>query len=124
MVVVDTSVWVESVRTGSDRLNEWITSDQILQHPFVIAEFSMGSFSSPEDRTRAIDLLESFELLEVADDSAFHRFVTENRLFGVGIGFADAHLLHACKSRPGTLLATLDKRLAREAERLSIAMAN
>jgi predicted nucleic acid-binding protein len=120
MVIVDTSVWVEAMRVPDDRLSGWITADEIVQHPFVTAEIGMGSFRSADDRFRTIDLLDSFAQIEVANAQAFHAFVADNALFGTGIGFADAHLLHSCHVRPAAQLATNDKRLSAQAGRLGI----
>jgi predicted nucleic acid-binding protein len=118
MVIVDTSIWVNSMRSRDDRLGDWMAADLILQHPFVTAEISMGSFPSLADRRRTIDLLDSFEQIEIADTDVFHDFVAKHGLYGTGIGFADAHLLHACLDNPSARLVTRDKRLAEQAERL------
>lgn len=120
MVIVDTSIWVDSMRTGDARLGEWMAADRLLQHPFVTAEIGMGSFRSASDRNRVIDLLDSFAQIPVTDSQTLHDFVADYALFGTGIGFADAHLLHACKANPAACLATRDKRLARQAERMGI----
>jgi predicted nucleic acid-binding protein len=120
MVIVDTSVWVDFLRAGDGRLGEWITSDQILQHPYVTAEIGMGSFRSVHERSRVIDLLESFEQVKIADDRTFHGFVSANTLFGTGIGFADAQLIYSCTINPDARLVTRDKRLAEQAQRLEI----
>ncbi len=122
MVIVDTSVWVDFIRSGDARLQDWIASDLILQHPFVTAEIGMGSFRSPDDRNRVIGLLESFAQVNVTDDETFHQFVSDETLYGTGIGFADAQLLHACVRQPEARLATRDKRLADQARRLKIAL--
>jgi predicted nucleic acid-binding protein len=123
MVIVDTSIWVDSLRTVDARLNGWIAAEQLLQHPFVTAEIGMGSFRSAIERAKMIDLLESFVQLDVAKDKLFHSFVADKNLFGTGIGFADAHLLQACKANPAAQLATRDKRLVEQAERLGIEIA-
>lgn len=120
MVIVDTSVWIEFLRANHVRLGTWMAADLILQHPFVTAEIGMGSFRSTDERSRTIDLLDSFARIEVADMSALHDFISENALFGTGIGFADALLLHACADYPAIQLATRDKRLAQQAQRLGI----
>ena len=120
MVIVDTSVWVDTMRVPDDRLSGWITADEILQHPFVTAEIGMGSFRSADDRFHTIDLLDSFAQIEVADAEAFHAFVAAKALFGTGIGFADAHLLHSCFARPAARFATNDKRLLAQARRLGL----
>lgn len=122
MVIVDTSIWVDSLRTLDDRLAGWIAADQLLQHPFVTAEIGMGSFRSIGDRTGLIDLLESFTQIELPQDRTFHSFVGESELYGTGLGFADAHLLLACTIHPRAHLATRDKRLAQQATRLGVAL--
>jgi predicted nucleic acid-binding protein len=120
VVIVDTSVWVDFMREGDARVSEWITADLILQHPFVTAEIGMGNFRSAEDRTRLVDLLDSFEQIDVADSQTFHHFVSHTMLYGTGIGFADAQLIYACTIHPTALLATRDKRLVEQAQRLGI----
>lgn len=120
MVIVDTSIWVNSMRSRDDRLADWMAADLILQHPFVTAEIGMGSFPSRADRSRMIDLLDSFEQTGIADAKEFHDLVARHNLFGTGIGFADAHLIHACFANPGVRLVTRDKRLAEQAERLGL----
>jgi len=118
MVIVDTSIWVDAMRAPDERLLNWMHAEQILQHPFVTAEFGMGSFPTAKHRGLAIDLMESFAQLPVIDSSVFHAFVTEYELFGTGVGFADVHLLQACLANDIAMLATRDARLARHAIRL------
>ena len=120
MVIVDTSVWVDAWRVGDARLDSWLAADLVLQHSLVTAELGMGSFRSVADRDRIVALLDSFEQARVEDSESFHAFVSQETLFGTGIGFADAHLLLTCKLNPDAKLVTRDKRLAGEAKRLAI----
>lgn len=122
MVIIDTSVWVDSMRLRDERVSTWIAADQILQHPFVTAEIGMGSFRSAVARSHMIDLLESFDQIQIVTDQDFHTFVATNELFGTGIGFADAHLLQACVTHPNAPLVTRDNRLVKQAERLGIVL--
>lgn len=122
MVIVDTSIWIDFLRARDGRLSEWMATEQVLQHPYVTQEISMGSFRSIDDRYQFIDLLESLPQLPVAQSDEFHSFVSEQTLFGVGIGFADAHLLFAGYGAPDVQLATGDKRLGQQAARLGIAL--
>jgi len=122
MVIVDTSIWVDSMRQKDERLNAWMAADLVLQHPFVTAEIGMGSFRSPDQRAQVISLLESFAQVQTCDSARFHGFVGENKLYGTGIGFADAHLLHTCVTVPSARLATRDKRLADQARVMGIAV--
>ena len=47
-------------------------------------------------------------------------FIERQRLFGLGIGYVDAHLLAAVQLAPGARLWTLDKRLASAATQLGL----
>ena len=108
------------MRKRDERLGAWMIADLILQHPFVTAEIGMGRFSSAADRARTVDLLDSFEQIEIPDASAFHQFVADQSLYGTGIGIIDAHLLLACTQNRHARLATRNKRLAIQAERLGL----
>lgn len=122
MVIVDTSIWVDFLRSSDSRLSELIASDLVLQHPFVTAEVGMGSFRSIHDRVKTIELLDAFEQAQIAEWNDFHQFVSSHCLYGTGIGFADAHLLMACKNAASIQLATRDRKLANQAERLEICL--
>jgi predicted nucleic acid-binding protein len=41
MTLVDTSVWIEHFRAGSDRLRTLLFDEQVLCHPFVVGELGM-----------------------------------------------------------------------------------
>ncbi len=47
-------------------------------------------------------------------------FIEQNRLYGLGVGYVDAHLLAAVRLTPETSLLTRDKRLLAAAARLGI----
>ena len=40
MILVDTSVWIEHLRAGNDRLRGLLLDEQVLCHPFVIGELA------------------------------------------------------------------------------------
>ncbi len=42
MILVDTSVWIEHFRAGSDRLKGLLFDQQVLCHPFVIGDLACG----------------------------------------------------------------------------------
>jgi hypothetical protein len=50
-------------------------------------------------------------------------YIERQSLFGLGIGYVDAHLLAAVRLTPGASLWTRDKRLRGVAERLALAAA-
>jgi Asp-tRNA(Asn)/Glu-tRNA(Gln) amidotransferase A subunit family amidase len=62
--------------------------------------------------------------VEVAtDEEEVRHFIHRHALFGVGIGYVDAHLLAAIRLTAAATLWTRDKRLHVVAERLGLAMA-
>lgn len=86
-------------------------------HPFVVGEIALG-----EIRTRAqvLRMLRALPGVVVAPGPEVLRLIDAEALFGVGIGYVDAHLLASCRLTPGSRLWSRDKRLAAAAERLSI----
>jgi len=57
----------------------------------------------------------------VATDSEALDFIQANILYGIGIGYIDAHLLAAVRLAPGAMLWTRDKRLLAAATKLGLA---
>jgi predicted nucleic acid-binding protein len=57
----------------------------------------------------------------VARDEEVVLFVTRERLFGLGIGYVDAHLLASAKLSADTAIWTRDRRMAAAAARLGVA---
>lgn len=87
-------------------------------HPFVIGELAMGHL--PSRHTVLTDLRDLRHSI-VADHEEVVRFVIEERLFGLGLGYVDAHLLSSARLTPEARLWTRDRRLAAVAERLALA---
>ena len=43
MILVDTSIWVDHLRSGDPTLRALLDDGQVLVHPFVIGEIALGS---------------------------------------------------------------------------------
>jgi predicted nucleic acid-binding protein len=91
---------------------------EILIHPAVIGEVSLGSLRRRHDVLRTLDELPG---ALVATDSEVVGFVESRRLYGLGIGWVDAHLLASTQLTPGATLWTRDRRLRAAALRLGLA---
>ncbi len=120
MILVDTSVWVDHLRTRDKTLVHLLDTKQVLTHPFVLGELALGNL-----RRRGV-ILGSLRVLPQATFAAEHEvlhFIDQHRLFGIGIGYVDVHLLAAARLTPATTLWTRDKRLRAAASKLSL-MAN
>ena len=91
---------------------------EILGHPFVTGEVALGSL---RNRQSVLSDLEDLPQAPVAEHREVLHFVEQNSLFGLGIGYVDAHLLASVRLTPGAALLTRDKRVSAVAERLKIA---
>ena len=90
----------------------------VLAHPWVIGELALGHFSR---RSEILGLLHNLPRATVATDAEVLTLIENQHLFGVGIGYVDAHLLAATLLTPDALLWTRDKRLATIAVRCGLA---
>jgi predicted nucleic acid-binding protein len=118
VILVDTSVWIDHLRRGDPILAALLNDTSVLTHPLIIGELAMGSF---RQRTAVLADLANLPQAVAARDTEVMRFIEQEALFGLGIGYVDAHLLAATRLTGGSSLWTRDKRLAEAAERLSIA---
>jgi len=117
MILVDTSVWIDHLRINDEKLARLLNDGKVLAHPFVIGELAMGNLSN---RDPVLSALQSLPQAPVATDAEVLRFVAQNSLHGMGIGYVDAHVLAAVRLAPGTLLWTRDKRLLAASIRLGV----
>ena len=118
MILVDTSVWVDFWQRGDSELADLLNASRILAHPFVTGEVALGSF---KQRETLLEALQALPQAHVATDNEVLHFIGDQSLYGIGIGYVDAHLLAAVRLTPGTLLWTRDKRLLEASLRLGVA---
>jgi predicted nucleic acid-binding protein len=108
VILVDTSVWVYHLRAGDRTLVRLLENSQVLVHPFVIGELALGNV---RQRANLLAELQNLPQAPVASDQEVLRFIELHELFGLGIGYVDAHLLAAVRLSAGSSLWTRDKRL-------------
>ena len=118
MILVDTSVWIEHLRVGSERLKALLLDEQVLCHPFVVGELACGTLQKRGDILSMLKALPQAQLLEHEEVLSF---LEARRLYGRGIGWVDAHLLGSTLLM-GCSLWTLDKPLRRAAAALNVLM--
>lgn len=118
MILVDTSIWIDHLRAGDERLARMLDDGQVMAHPFVTGELALGNL---HNRDGVLKALKDLPQAQVATDDEVLCFVGEKCLFGIGIGYIDAHLLAAVLLTPGSVLWTRDKRLLVASSRLGIA---
>jgi predicted nucleic acid-binding protein len=119
MILIDTSVWIDHLRQPEPKLAALVGVRNVLGHPFVLGEIAMGSF---KNRENILTMLRRLPQAVAAREDDVHAFVTRHSLFGLGIGYIDAHLLVSAQLSPNTLIWSRDKRLLAVAEGLGLAM--
>ena len=117
MILVDTSVWIDHLRTGVAELADALDAGRALGHPWVIGEIALGNAGPREE---LITLLGALPAAKVATEREVATMVSRHALGGSGIGYVDAQLLAATVITGDALLWTRDKRLRRIAERLGV----
>jgi predicted nucleic acid-binding protein len=108
VTLVDTSVWVEHFRRHNAKLAALLDRGEVVCHPFVVGELSLGSMRK---RDEVLTLLSELSTAPVVAHEDALAFVERRELAGRGIGWVDVHL--AASALVGRLtLWTLDRRLA------------
>lgn len=115
MVLVDTSVWVDHFRNRNDLLAQLLLVDTVLIHPMVIAELACGT--PPAPRKQSLNDLRQLRFCNQASLGEVEAFIEREKLYGLGCGIVDLTLLTSVLITTGSKLWTLDKRLAKLAER-------
>jgi predicted nucleic acid-binding protein len=117
LILADTSVWVEHLRSGNQELRKQLEQGCIVIHPFIIAELALGSL---QQRAKTLALLDLLPQVQVAQLNEVRGMIEARRLYSLGIGLTDAHLIAAIFLNPPTLLWTKDKQLRKVAEGLGV----
>ena len=108
MILADTSVWIDHLRVGDAVLGEFLDRGGVLCHPFVTGELALGNLRQRDIVLRALQRLPQ---AIVASHEEVLRLVERQPLYGLGIGYVDAHLLAAVRLTEGAKLWTRDRRL-------------
>ena len=117
MILADTSVWVDHLRFGDKDMRQLLDRGQIVIHPFIVAELALGSI---KDRAKTLALLDLLPQARIAQLNELRLTIEARRLYSVGIGFTDAHLIASVLIDSPTLLWARDKKLRKVAENLGI----
>jgi predicted nucleic acid-binding protein len=117
MILADTSVWIEHFRSGNKELERALNQGQVVIHPWIIAELALGSL---HNRLKTLSRLDLLPQVRVAATNELRHMIETRRLYNLGIGLTDAHLIASIFLSPPTLLWTKDKQLRKVAETLQV----
>jgi predicted nucleic acid-binding protein len=118
LILIDTSVWIDHLRSQSPAF-ESIDLSEVITHRFVIGELACGMF---RQRRNVLELLAGLPEAVVATHDEVMLFIEKHRLMGTGISYIDAHLLAAASLTKDALLWTHDKHLAAAAAHLRLGL--
>jgi hypothetical protein len=117
MVLIDTSVWVTHLRSGTPGLESLLNSGEVLCHPFIIGELACGTL---KNRNEILSLLQALPKTVQAGHEEVMQFIENYSLMGKGLGYIDIHLL-ASALLTNVPLWTLDKRLSEVSSKIGLA---
>lgn len=109
MVLCDTSIWIDHLRSGNAAFVELLNANQVRVHPWTIGELALGNL---KQRSVILSLLGQLPQATCATHAEVMSLIDARKLHGRGIGYVDVHLLAATLLMPGDRLWTLDQRLA------------
>ena len=117
MILADTSIWVDYLRGNIPEMEKRLGNGQIVMHPFIVAEISLGSL---RNRRKILEDMEALFEVRVAQLNEVRHMIEANTLYSKGIGLTDAYLLASCLMTPGTQLWTRDGAMEKVARALGI----
>lgn len=118
MILVDTSVWIDHLRSGDATLLRLLGNSAVLAHPWVTGELALGNLVQREE---IIGLMRDLPQATLATGDEVLALTEQAELYGAGIGYVDAQLLAATRLTSEATLWTKDKRLSAAATRLGLA---
>jgi predicted nucleic acid-binding protein len=118
VILVDTSVWIDHLRSGELSLAAALEAGRVMMHPFVLGELACGNLAN---RSEVLELLGNLPAAPTATDPEAVDFIERRSLMGRGVGYIDVHLLASIALSGDGRLWTRDRRLAAAATDLELA---
>lgn len=79
-LILDTSVWIDHFKKGNKKITHLLKTEEILIHPFILGELSLGQFEQ-KTRFKILDMLNLMLKTEVDTHEQIIHFVEKNKLF-------------------------------------------
>ena len=117
MILVDTSVWIDHLRSGEPALATALEGGRVMMHPFVLGELACGNL---QNRREVLRLLNALPAAPTATDPEALDFIERRALMGRGLGYTDVHLLASTALAADARMWTRDRRLAAVAAELEL----
>jgi len=116
LVLVDTSVWVEHLRSGNIGLGNLLNEGHVVCHLFIVGELACGNLSN---RSEILSLLRALPLSNHAEHEEVMHLIENYSLMGKGLWYIDMHLI-ASAILTKVPIWTLDKKLREVSSKLGL----
>ncbi len=104
MILADTSIWMDHFRSPNHEMSEQLDRRNIVIHPFIIAELALGSL---RQRPKTLALLDLLPQVRMPQPAEVRLMIQAHRLYSMGIGLTDAHLIASVLINPAEGLGVL-----------------
>ena len=119
MILADSSVWINHLARNNDVMQRLLNHERILLHPHVTGEIALGNLRNREDLLFRLNIIPK---IVVASNEEVQILIENKRLYGLGVGYVDCHLIASVLLTNRAKLWTTDKRLCAVAQMLGVAM--
>jgi hypothetical protein len=117
LILVDTSVWIDHLRSADAKLQSLLENDQIMTHPFIRLELALGSIAS---RDKVLADLALLPQAPVVTPEELFSLVDHKKLYRRGIGLTDLYLICCALFDKSISIWTRDRRLGEIANELGL----
>jgi hypothetical protein len=117
MILIDTSVWIDHLRSPEPALQQLLQNDQVATHPFVRLELALGSIAN---RKQVLSALAKLHQAQVAGMDDLFLLVEVRKLERRGIGITDLHIIASALLDQSISIWTRDRRLGEIADQLGL----
>jgi len=117
VILVDTSVWIDHLRSPDVKLQKLLQNDEVVTHPFVRLELALGSIATRDKVLADLALLPQAPI--AATDELFS-LVELRRLYRRGIGITDLQLVCSGLFDKSISIWTRDRRLGEIADEFGL----
>ena len=117
MILADTSVWIDHLRSPDPAMTRLLGAGKIAMHPFIAAELALGAVHNHRKKLAVMDALWQ---VNVAELDEVRCVIESHALYSKGLGLTDVHLIASCIMTLGVQLWTRDNALREVAATLGV----
>jgi predicted nucleic acid-binding protein len=118
LILIDTNIWIDHFQRTNRHVSALLDAGRVVMHPHIVVELALGGL---RDRDLTLASLELLPELPVAELHEVRQLIEIRKLYTLGVGFVDAHLIASLIIvQTPTELWTNDEALKRVADSLGV----